>query len=88
MLPRRASSPGTSVLVEARRLGKRSGVPVRGLTRVNARPELEIARFARPGSYDLLVIGTSLRKAEKKFLGPRTAALLRNVRMPVLVIAR
>ena len=88
MLTRRASRPGTSVLVEARRLGKRSGVAVRGLTRVNARPEIEIGRFARPGRYDLLVIGTSLRRAETKFLSPRTASLLSSVRMPILVIAR
>ena len=88
MLTRRTSRPGTSVLAEARRLGKRNGVPVRGLTRVNGRPELEIGRFAQPGRYDLLVIGTSLRQAEKKFLSPRTASLLRSVRMPILLIAK
>jgi Kef-type K+ transport system membrane component KefB/nucleotide-binding universal stress UspA family protein len=88
MLARRTSKPGTSVLAEARRLGKLSGVAVRGLTRVNGRPELEIGRFARPGRYDLLVVGTSLRRAEKKFLSPRTASLLRSVRMPILLIAR
>ena len=88
MVTRRAGRAGTSVLVEARRLGKLSDVAVRGITRVNARPEIEIGRFARAARYDLLVIGTSLRQAEKKFLGPRTISLLRSVRMPILLITR
>lgn len=79
---------GISVLVDAHRLGKQNGVPVKGLTATNIKPEAEIQRTVRGGSFDLVVLGTSLRQGETKFLGPRSAALLRMVRTPVLMIAR
>jgi hypothetical protein len=69
---------GPSVLVDAKRLGKRGGLSVKALTAINARPETEIGRLARTGSYDILVLGTSLRQAETKFIGPCTAALVRG----------
>ena len=79
---------GMSVLVDVHRLGKRSGVAVKGLTATNAKREAEIRRAVRGGRFDLVVMGTSLRQGETKFLGPRTAALLRAIRTPVLLIAR
>jgi Kef-type K+ transport system membrane component KefB/nucleotide-binding universal stress UspA family protein len=79
---------GMSVLVDVHRAGKLSGVPVKGLTATNSKPELEIRRAIRGGGFDLVLLGTSLRQGETKFLGPRTAALLRVVRAPVLLIAR
>jgi Kef-type K+ transport system membrane component KefB len=79
---------GMSVLVDAHRLGKRGGVPVKGRTLVNAKPEVGIRRALRSGGFDLVVLGTSLRQGATKFLGPRTTALLRLVRTPVLLIAR
>jgi nucleotide-binding universal stress UspA family protein len=88
LLRGRARRLGMSVLVDARRLGRRSGVRVRGITTTSARPEVAIRRVVREGRYDLVVIGTSLRQGERKFLGPRTAALLRAIRTPVLLIAR
>ena len=51
-------------------------------------PELEIRRTVRNGEFDLVLLTTSLRQGETKFLGPRTAALLRVLRAPVLLIAR
>ena len=54
----------------------------------NVRPETEIRRAARGGRFDLVLLGTSLRQGETKFLGPRTSALLRVLRTPVLLIAR
>jgi nucleotide-binding universal stress UspA family protein len=79
---------GMSVLVDVHRLGKRSGVAVKGLTATNAKREAEIRRAVRGGRFDLVVLGVSLRQGETKFLGPRTAALLRTIRTPVLLIAR
>lgn len=79
---------GMSVLVDVHRLGKRIGVAVKGLTATNARPEAEIRRALRHGPFDLVVLGTSLRQGEKKFLGPRTATLLGAIRTPALLIAR
>jgi nucleotide-binding universal stress UspA family protein len=88
LLRGRARRLGISVLVEAHRLGKRSGVAVKGLTATNPQPEAEIRRAARRGHYDLIVLGTSLRRGETKFLGPRTLALVQSLRTPVLLIAR
>jgi K+:H+ antiporter len=88
MLRGRARRQGISLLVDAHRLGKRSGVPVKGLTATNAKAEIEIRRALRGGRFDLAVLGTSLRQGETKFLGPRTAALLHGMRTPALVIAR
>ena len=84
----RGRRAGMTVLVDVHRAGKRGGVPVRGLTATNVRPESEIRRAVRGGRFDLIVLGTSLRHGETKFLGPRTAGLLRVVRTPMLLIAR
>jgi nucleotide-binding universal stress UspA family protein len=84
----RSRRPGISLLVDAHRLGKRAGVPVKGLTATNSRPEVEIRRILRGGRFDLAVLGTSLRQGETKFLGPRTSTLLGSIRTPALVIAR
>jgi len=88
LLRGRARRQGMSVLVDVHRLGKRSGVPVKGLTATNIHPEAEIRRALRGGRFDLMVLGTSLRQGEAKFLGPRVANLLRVIRTPVLLIAR
>ncbi len=88
LLRGRARRLGISVLVEAHRLGKRSGVAVKGLTATSPRPETEIRRVARRGRYDLVVLGTALRQGETKFLGPRTLGLVQSLRTPVLLIAR
>jgi nucleotide-binding universal stress UspA family protein len=87
LLRGRARRRGMSVLVDAHRLGKRSGVTVKGITGVNARPEAEILEAAREERFDLVVMGTSLLQGDIKFIGPHTAAVLRNLHTPVLVIA-
>ncbi len=84
----RGRRAGMSVLVDVHRAGKRGGVAVKGLTATNIRPESEIRRAVRGGAFDLVVLGTSLRHGETKFLGPRTAGLLRVIRTPMLLIAR
>jgi nucleotide-binding universal stress UspA family protein len=88
LLRGRARRQGLSVLVDVRRLGKRSGVPVKGITVTHSKPEAAILRLARTGRYDLIVIGTSLRQGDVKFLGPRSGALVRALRCPTLLIAR
>jgi Kef-type K+ transport system membrane component KefB/nucleotide-binding universal stress UspA family protein len=84
----RARRQGLSLLVNARRLGKQSGVPVRAASVVHPRPEVEIRRAARSLRHDLVVIGTSLRQGETKFLSPRSSALVRSLRVPMLLVAR
>ena len=84
----RARRQGLSLLDDARRLGKRKGVPVNGVSVTNSRPEIEIRRMARTTRYDLIVIGTSLRRGETMFLSSRTASLVRSLPRPVLLITR
>jgi Kef-type K+ transport system membrane component KefB/nucleotide-binding universal stress UspA family protein len=79
---------GMSVLVDIHRAGKRVGVPVRGMTATNIKPETEIRRALRGGRFDLVVLDASLHQGETKFLGPRTATLLHFLRTPALLIAR
>jgi Kef-type K+ transport system membrane component KefB/nucleotide-binding universal stress UspA family protein len=88
MLRGRARRPGISLLVDAHRLGKLGGVPVKGLTATNDQPDKEISRVLRGGSFDLVVLDTSLRQGETKFLGSRMASLLGRIQTPALVIAR
>jgi nucleotide-binding universal stress UspA family protein len=88
LLRGRARRPGISLLVHTHRLGKRSGVPVKGRTATNSRPEAVIGRALRGGRFDLVVLGTALRQGEGKFLGPRTASVLAAIRTPALLIAR
>jgi nucleotide-binding universal stress UspA family protein len=88
LLRGRGRRAGMSVLVDVHRAGKRNEVPVRGLTATNIKPEAEIRRAVRGGQFDLVVLGTSLRRGETKFLGPRTASLLRDMHTPALVITR
>jgi len=84
----RARRFGMSVLVNAHRLGKRTGVPVKGLTATNAQPEAEIRRAGARGGHDLLVMGTSLRRGEAPVLGRAPLALVRSLGVPVLLVAR
>ena len=88
LLRGRARRLGSSVLVDARRLGKRSGVRIDAITEVNARPEVTIRRAASAGHYDLMVLGASLRLGDRKFLGSRSAALVQAIRTPILLIAQ
>ena len=88
LLRGRSRRQGLSVLVDARRLGKRSGVAVTGLTSSHSRPEAAIERAARSANYDLVVMGTSLRQGNTAFLGPRSKALIASLRTPVLLIAK
>ncbi len=88
LLRGRSRRAGMSVLVDIHRAGKRVGVPVHGMTGTAVRPETEIRRAVRGGSFDLVVLGATLRQGEAKFLGPRAAALVQMLQLPVLLIAR
>jgi hypothetical protein len=69
------------------RLGKRSAVSVKGLTATNTKAEVEIRHALRSGTFDLVVLHTSLRQGRTRFLGSRIAGLLGKLRVPVLLIA-
>ena len=88
LLQSRDRRPGISLLVDARRLGKHGGVPVKGLTATNDHPDREISRVLKGAGFNLVVLGTSLRQGETKFLGSRMASLLGRIQTPALVIAR
>ena len=40
------------------------------------------------GRYDLVVLGSSLHLGDKKYLGRRSAALVRGLKIPILLIAQ
>ena len=84
----RSRRAGMSLLVDAHRLGKRGGVPVRGLTATNQRLDVEIRRAVRRERYDLVVLGASLRHGDARFLGPGVLGLVQSLDAPVLVVAR
>jgi nucleotide-binding universal stress UspA family protein len=84
----RARRLGMSVLADVRRSGRRMGVEVEPLTAVHPRPEVAIRRSFQRGIYDLLVIGAALRLGENKRLGPRSTALLRNMKQTAMLIVR
>jgi nucleotide-binding universal stress UspA family protein len=77
---------GASVLRDVRRLGRGSDVPVDIQTTTHPRPEIAIASVAASGKFDILVLGASLRVGERKFLGPRSAALVQRIRARLLLI--
>jgi Kef-type K+ transport system membrane component KefB len=79
---------GVAVLRDVRRLATRSEVPVELRTATHTRPELAIRRLARSGTFDLVVLGAALRVGERKFLGPRSAALIQAIKAPLLLIAQ
>jgi len=88
LLRGRARRAGISVLVGVHRMGKRAGVPVRGLTATNHHPETEIRRAAGRGRYDLIVIGTTLRHGDGKFLSSGALSLVQDLQSPVLLVTR
>lgn len=88
LLRGRARRQGLSLLTEARRLGERNGVALKTAYVIHASTEAAIQRAARAESYDLVVVGTSLREGATKFLGPRSSALLRNLDSPTLLVIR
>jgi nucleotide-binding universal stress UspA family protein len=88
LLRGRARRHGMSLLVDVRRLGRMSGVTVKALTATSEKPEMEIRRAVRGGRVNLVVLGTSFRQSGGKYIGPRSAALVRDIGTPVLLIAR
>lgn len=83
----RSRRAGMSLLVDAHRLGKRSGVAVKGLTATNERFDIEIRRAVRRGRYDLVVLGASLHHGEPRFVGPGVLGLVQSLHVSVLVVA-
>jgi nucleotide-binding universal stress UspA family protein len=84
----RSNRRGLSVLVDARRLGKRNDIRVDAITGVNARPEVAIRRAVATGQYDLVVLGASLRQGNNKFLGPGSEELVRTLKLPILLVTQ
>ena len=79
---------GTSILSDARQLGKRSEVPVKALTMNNSTLEAAIMRVMRSGKFGLVVIGSSFRRGDAKFLGPNSASLITAITVPTLLVAQ
>jgi nucleotide-binding universal stress UspA family protein len=78
----------TSVPKEVRSRAKRAGVNISTVTLSSARPDKAILRMSNSERFDLVVVGIDLKIGEKWFVGPRSRALIRNVRAPLLLIVR
>lgn len=84
----RTRRAAATVLGSARRLGSMGGVAVDVRSMAHSRPEQAIAETAAQGGYDLVVVGVAVRRGERKFLGPRGAALVHGISAPLLVVAQ
>jgi nucleotide-binding universal stress UspA family protein len=77
-----------SVLKDVRSRAKRAGLNISTVTLSSARPEKVILRMSNREKFDLVVVGIDLKIAEQWFVGPRSRALIRNMRAPLLLIVR
>jgi K+:H+ antiporter len=87
MLRRTLPAPEESVLHQAEVLARRHSVTAELREVVHARPGRVIRGMSTRG-VDLVVVGADLRQNSAKFLGPRTSALIREIRVPILLVAR
>ena len=83
----RPSRTGLRVLVDARRLGRRSNMQIDAVRSMSARPDVAIQRMVASGRFDLVVLGATLRTGDTKFLGSGTQALVRNIHIPLILVA-
>lgn len=87
-LRRRTRRLGNSILADAKRFGKTYGVEVQGKAVFSATLARALHRAIAEGSYDLVVLGASLRFGERKSLGPRSLSLIEGIQKPILLIAK
>ncbi len=87
LLRRTLPAPEESVLHQAEVLARRHSVRAELREVVHARPGRVIRGMSRRG-IDLVVVGATLRQDGTRFLGPRTSQLIREVRTPILLVAR
>ena len=82
------SDPRNSVLNAATAHARLHDVEAAQVEVSHPHPNRVIRRMARSGAFDLVVLGGELRQDSEKFLGPRTSALVRSIRVPLLLIAK
>jgi nucleotide-binding universal stress UspA family protein len=75
------------VLHQAEVLAGRHGVTAELREVIHSRPGRVIRAMSTRG-VDLVIVGANLRQDSARFLGPRTSAVIREVRVPILLIAR
>jgi Kef-type K+ transport system membrane component KefB/nucleotide-binding universal stress UspA family protein len=85
---RTTARTNASVLKEVRSRAERAGVNISTVALSSARPNRAILRMSNNKRFDLMVVGIDLKIGEKWFVGPRSRALIRNVRSPLLLIVR
>ncbi len=87
LLRRTLPGPEESVLHQADILARRHGVTAELREVVHARPGRVIRGMSTRG-VDLVVVGSALRQDSAKFLGPRTSELIKEIGVPILVVAK
>ena len=81
------SDARSSVLNQAAAHARLRGVDVAPVEISNPHPNRVIRRMTSSSAFDLVVLGGELRRDGEKFLGPKTRALIRSVRIPILIVA-
>jgi Kef-type K+ transport system membrane component KefB/nucleotide-binding universal stress UspA family protein len=87
LLRRTLPGPEESVLHQAEILAGRHGVTAELREVIHSRPGRVIRAMSTRG-VDLVIVAANLRQDSARFLGPRTSAVIREVRVPILLIAR
>jgi len=77
---------GRGVVRDIKKLGEREGVVVKTLIRRGRAVEHEIMRQAKRGSFDLLVLGVTMRPGTGLFFGQRTATLKEHATCSLVIV--
>ncbi|MBZ5708036.1 cation:proton antiporter [Nannocystis pusilla] len=79
---------GAQIVAREAERAKKFGASVETVVLEGARPEEDIVRLAEQGSFDLIVLGSSLRAvAARAFFGHRVESVLKNASCPVVLLS-
>ncbi|WAS94459.1 cation:proton antiporter domain-containing protein [Nannocystis punicea] len=79
---------GAQIVAREAERAKKFGASVETVVLEGIRPEEDIVRLAAQGSYDLIVLGSSLRAVSARaFFGHRVESVLKNAPCPVLLLS-
>jgi len=79
--------PGRELLKDIEALGKREGVPITTVVKVNRAPEPSILRQIKKGKHNLVVLGANVRPGDGVFFGHSVKVLLQKTPVSLLVVS-
>ena len=79
---------GAQIVAREAERAKKFGASVETVVLEGVRPEEDIVRLAGQGSFDLIVLGSSLRAVSARaFFGHRVESVLKNAPCPVVLLS-